>query len=69
MVQDLGKFLVKLSEGDIIATEPKYLRNCLTRLKNAYLITTKKSAENSAAEIIQGILYYFIYKDVLKTGN
>ena len=52
---------MKLSEGDMIATEAKYHRNCLTRLYNAYRDrNTRKSAENSALKTIQGTFYYLI---------
>ena len=57
------KLLAKLSEGDMIATEVKYHRNCCTRSNNAYHgHNAKKYAENSARDVTQGTFYYLIHK-------
>ena len=60
MAQELvdTKLLAKLNEGNLSATEAKYFQD----LYNAYRdYNTKKSAENSALEVSQGIFCYLIY--------
>ena len=69
MAQELvdTKLLAKLSEGNMIASEAKYHRNCVRRLYNAYRDhNTRKSAlENSALEVIEGTFYYLIYNPLM----
>ena len=68
MAQDLvdTKLLATLREGDLITTEAKYYRSCLTRLYNAYRDPkTKESATNSAPEVIRGTFYYLIYNPLI----
>ena len=59
MAQELvdTKLLAKLNEGNLSATEAKYFQDyTMPRDYN-----TKKSAENSALEVSQGIFCYLIY--------
>ena len=60
IAQEIGdkKLTAKLSEGDMVATEAKYHKNCLSKFYNQYRdYNNKKTAETRRIEQIKGIAF------------